>query len=120
MEYGKCDSGGVCRPTNPADEFPGSQSGCRPHTHASFEVHARNGVGQAPATIAYSAIGSQMVADVSLALWVCGAVGLIGVVLATFRRGKTSSLRASGTEIGDADSTGAVGGHEVGQVGDGK
>lgn len=78
------------------------------------------GVGQAPATIAYSAIGSQLVADVSLALWVCGAVGLIGVVLATFRRVKASSLRASGTEIGDADSTGAVGGPEVGQVGDRK
>jgi uncharacterized membrane protein YdjX (TVP38/TMEM64 family) len=78
------------------------------------------GVGQAPATIAYSAIGSQLVADVSLALWVCGAVGLIGVVLATFRRVKTSSLRASGAEIGDADSTGAVGGPEVGQVGDRK
>ncbi|MSQ43699.1 MAG: TVP38/TMEM64 family protein [Chloroflexi bacterium] len=78
------------------------------------------GVGQAPATIAYSAIGSQLVADVSVALWVCGAVGMILVTGATVRRVRASTRRPEGLAVSEANGIGHVGGSEVGQIGNSK
>ena len=78
------------------------------------------GVGQAPATIAYSAIGNQLVADVSVGLWVCGAVGLLGVLFATVGRTKPPTRRANDTVAGDENGTGPVGASELGHLGNGK
>ena len=78
------------------------------------------GAGQAPATIAYSAIGSQLVADVSVALWVCGAVGIIVITVATVRRVRASTRRPERLAVSEASVAGRVGGSDVGQIGTSK
>lgn len=75
------------------------------------------GVGQAPATIAYSAIGSQLVADVSVALWVCGAVGIIVITVATIMRVRASTRRPERPAVSEASDIGRVGGSNGGQNG---